>query len=185
MPFTPPPQLKSSMFGRMPVGGAKPKGKGGGPAAAGPKGVRIEHRIGIQAPAEAIWDLVYDLAGWSAWNPTYPEVSGQIQIGGELTMTVALPGMKPQTLKGVVLEWVPNEQLHWRATAMAGLLKATRYIEIERLAEESCIVSNGEIMGGLIGPSVARQIGSKVFKGLRLMNEALKEQAEARWKAAG
>lgn len=183
MPFAPPPQLKSSMFGRMPVGGAKPKGQAGAPAPAGPKGVRVEHRIGVQASADAIWELVRDVEGWSAWNPTYPEVSGRVQIGETLTMTVVLPGMKPQTLKAVVLDWVPNEQLHWRATAMGGLLRATRYIEIEQLAEESCIVANGEILGGLIGPAVARQIGAKVFKGLRLMNEALKVQAETVCKA--
>ena len=180
MPFNPPPQLKSSMFGRMPVGGPKPKG--GAPAPAGPKGVRIEHRIGVQTPAEVIWDLVHDVAGWGRWNPLYPEAGGDLRIGGGLTMTLALPGMKPQAERAVVLDWVPNEQLHFRVTGLGGLLRETRYVEIEQLAPESCIVSTGVIVGGLLGTSVARQIGGRIHKGVRLMNEALKEQAEARWR---
>jgi hypothetical protein len=169
------------MFGRMPVGGQQKK-TGGGPAPAGPKGVRVEHRIGIQAPAEVIWDIVYDIAKWGSWNPLYTEAAGIIRIGETLTMTVALPGMKPQKARATVLEWVPNEQLHYQTVALGGLVRGTRYVEIEQLAEESCIVANGEIMGGLLGPSLARSVGPKVFRGLRGMNEALKEQAEARWR---
>jgi hypothetical protein len=173
------------MFGRMPVGGPKPKGQGGLPAHKGPKGVRTEHRIGVQAPPETIWEIVSDLERWGEWNPLYPHASGQIRIGAPLEMTVQLPGLKPQPLRATVLEWVPNEQLHYQVTALGGLVRAIRYIEIEQLAEASCIISNGEIMGGLLGPSVAKSVQGKVFRGLRLMNEALKERAEARWKAHG
>jgi hypothetical protein len=183
MPIAPPPQLKASMFGRMPVGGPKPKGGGGGPGYGGPRGVRTEHRVGIQAPAEAIWAVVADLERWVEWNPLYTRAAGQIRIGAPLDLTVQLEGMKPQDLKATVLEWVPNEQLHYQITALGGLVKATRFIEIEQLAEASCIVSNGEIMGGLLGPSLARSVRGKVFRGLRAMNEALKVRAEQAWRA--
>jgi hypothetical protein len=182
MPFTPTPPLKASMFGKMPVGGQKPKG-GGAPAAGGPSGVRIEHRIGIHTPPEVVWELIRDVDGWSRWNPLYAKASGSLHIGEILDLEVVLPGMKPQAAKATVLEWVPNEQLHYQTKGLGGLIRGTRYVEIEQLADESCIVSNGEIMGGMLGPTVARNLGRKVYKGLRLMNEALKETAEARWKA--
>jgi hypothetical protein len=171
------------MFGRMPVGGdQKKKGSGGGGGYAGPKGVRIEHRIGIQAPAEVIWELVYDIAHWGDWNPLYSQASGTIHIGDRIDFTIVLPGMKPQAAHATVLEWVPNEQLHYQVAGMGGLVRGTRYVEIEQLAPESCIVANGEISGGLLGPTVARTLGGKIYKGLRGMNEALKEQAERRWR---
>jgi len=182
MPIQPPPQLKASMFGRMPVGGPKPQKPGGLPAPKGPSGVRIEHRIGIQTPPDVIWELIYDLERYRDWNPLYAEASGSIHIGEKLNMTITLPGMKPQNVQATVLEWVPNEQLHYQVSGLGGLVKGVRYVEIEQLAPESCIVSNGEISGGLLGPTVARQVGGKIYKGLRLMNEALKEQAEARWR---
>ena len=39
---------------------------------------RIEKRVGVQATSDRIWDLVADLAGWSAWNPMDTEVEGVI-----------------------------------------------------------------------------------------------------------
>lgn len=180
MPFSPPPPLKASMFGKMPVGGQKPKG--GAPAAAGPSGVRVEHRIGIQAPPEVIWELIRDVDGWSRWNPLYAKSSGALHIGEVLDLEVVLPGMKPQAAKATVLEWVPNEQLHYQTKGLGGLIRGTRYVEIEQLAEESCIVSNGEIMGGFLGQRLAPSLGPKIYRAIRGMNEALKEKAEAMWR---
>lgn len=181
MPLQPPPQLKASMFGRMPVGGAKPKS--GTPAAApGPRGVRVEHRIGVQAPAEVIWELIRDVDGWSRWNPLYSKASGSLHIGENLDLEIVLPGTKPQAAKATVLEWVPNEQLHYQTKGMGGLVRGTRYVEIEQLAPESCIVSNGEIIGGFLGTRLAPSLGPKIYKAIKAMNEALKEQAEALWR---
>jgi len=168
------------MFGKMPTGGPKPQGATL-PAPKAPSGVRIEHRIGIPTPPDVIWGLLSDLEGWSRWNPLFPRASGVIRIGETLTVTHAPPGNTPREIHPVVLEWVPNEQLHLRWTELGGLVRVVRYMEIEQLAEQSCIVSNGEIVGGLVGPRVARSQGGLLYKGLRLMNEALKEASEARW----
>ncbi|WP_374574099.1 SRPBCC family protein [Phenylobacterium sp.] len=162
--------------------GAGFKFKGGAPA--GPSGVRIEHRVGIQAPPETIWEVLYDLPGWSKWNPLYVEAEGQIRIGSTLRLKMVLPGEAAQDIRPVVLEWVPHEQLHWRLSLMWGMVSNTRYIEIEKLGETSCIVSNGELFGGLFGPSVAKRLGRKVWKGFEAMDLALKEEAEARWRQA-
>ena len=183
MPIAPPPQLKAGLFARTVGAPKKPAGGAPAPKASGPRGVRIEHRIGIQAPAEVIWDVLYDLDRWSEWNPLYPKASGTIRIGSPLTLTLALPGQAPREIHPVVLEWVPNEQLHWRLTALGGLVKTVRYIEIEQLAEASCIVSSGEIFGGWLGTSVARQMGRAAHRGFVAMNEALKARAEAAWQA--
>jgi len=182
MPIGPTPQLKASMFGRMPVGGAKPKGSGP-PAPKAPAGVRIEHRIGVQAPGEVIWQLIYDLDGWSRWNPMYTSAAGEIRIGGKLDLTLQVPGDAPRQIQPTVLEWVPNEQLHWRLSMLSGMIKTTRYIEIEQLAEASCIISNGEIFGGFMGASLARRSGVAIHRGFREMSEALKAEAERIWQS--
>lgn len=183
MPFQPPPQLRASMFGRMPVGGNKPKATGGLPAPKAPSGVRVETRIGVQAPAEVIWQVIYDLEGWANWNPMYPKASGIIRIGNKLDVTVVVPGQEPRDLQPTVMEWVPNEQLHWKLTMLGGFITTTRYIEIENLAEASCIVTNGEIFGGAMGASLGRRNGRAILNGFRDMSEALKAEAERRWQA--
>jgi hypothetical protein len=146
-----------------------------------PKGVRIEDRIGIQAPAEVIWEIVYDLERWSEWNPTYPHAEGEIRIGQLITAKLALPDQPVQELKPKILDWVPNQQLHWQLSFMGGMIRTLRYIEIEPLADHGCVVDNGEIFGGLMGPSLGRRMGRTVQRGFKAMNEALKDRAETIW----
>jgi hypothetical protein len=183
MPVPPPIPLKAGLFGR---GGAPKPPKAtptGAPPPKPPPGLRIEHRVGIQAPPEVIWEVISDLAAWSDWNPIYPRATGEIRIGSTLDITLALPGEKPQQIQPTVMEWVPNDQLHWKLSMMGGLVKTIRFFEIEKLAEESCIVSNGEIIGGMLGPRLGKRMGQKIYRGFRDMDEALKARAEALWAA--
>jgi hypothetical protein len=184
MPIAPQPQLKAGLFAR---GSGTPKGPKptatGAPPPKPPPGLRIEHRVGIQAPAEVIWEVISDLPSWEQWNALYPKASGEIRIGSVLDITLALPGQAPQQIKPTVMEWVPNEQLHWRLTMLGGLVKTIRFFEIESLAEASCIVSNGEILGGLIGPRIGKRMGRAIYRGFAEMDDALKARAEALWQA--
>ena len=155
------------------------------PTLSGPSGLRIEHRIGIQAPAEVIWDILYDVERWAEWNPLYIQAAGQIRIGGQLDLTMVIGDEAPTVIHPVVLEWVPNDQIHWRLKMMGGLISTTRFLEIEVLDTAACIFSNGEIFGGLMGPSVGKRMGRKIYRGFLAMDEALKERAEAVWRSQG
>ena len=186
MPLPNTPQFKAGLFGTSGGGprlGPKPAGGGPLPPPKPPSGLRIEHRIGVQAPAEVIWEVISDLKSWEIWNKLYPKAAGEIHIGSVLDVTLAIPGQAPQQIKPTVLEWVPNEQLHWRLTMLGGLVKTTRYFEIEALAEASCIVSNGELIAGVMGPSLGKRMGRTVYRAFLEMNEALKARAEALWLA--
>jgi hypothetical protein len=155
--------------------GFKFKGRANG----GGAGARLQDRIGVQTPPEVIWDLVYDLPGWSRWNPLFTSAAGEVRIGKTLTLTQVLAGGSPKTIQPTVLEWVPNEQLHWRLSMFAGLAHITHYIEIEKLNDSSCIVANGEIIEGFLAPFVP---GRGLRRGLHEMNLALKAAAEAAWR---
>ncbi|HEX2801924.1 MAG TPA: SRPBCC domain-containing protein [Phenylobacterium sp.] len=184
MPMAQPPQLKAGLFARG-SGAPRPTKPTatGAPAAKAPPGTQVEHRIGIQAPAEAIWRVIHDLAAWESWNPTYPKAAGEIRIGGVLDLTLALPGQAPMEIRPVVLDWVPNEQLHWKLRMVGGLVTTVRYIEIEAVSESGCIVSNGEYIGGLLGGAAVRRVGRSAYRGFLAMNEALKVRAEDLWQA--
>jgi hypothetical protein len=182
MPIPPPLQLKAGPFGSRggPRLGPQPTDPKL-PAPKPPAGLRIEHRIGIKAPAEVVWEVISDLESWEKWNPIYPKASGDIHIGSVLDVTLALPGRTPEQIKPTVIEWVPNDQLHWRLTMLGGLVRTIRYFEIEALAEASCIVSNGEIIGGLMGPRLGKRMSRTIYRGFVEMNDALKARAEALW----
>lgn len=140
--------------------------------------VKLEHRTGVRAPAEAIWSVLYDIEAWPRWNPLYTKAAGVIRIGAPLELEVVLPGQAPRVIRPVVLDWVPNEQILWRLTMLGGLVKSMRYFEIEELVPGSCIFSNGEMFDGLLGPSVAKRLRGPIRAGFQAMGEAVKALAE-------
>jgi len=146
---------------------------------------KVEHRTGVKAPAETVWEILADLPAWKDWNPLYTEAKGVIGFGELLTLTLVLPGQKPRVIKPRVLDWAPNEAIHWKLSMLMGLVDTTRYIEIEKMSETGCIFSNGEIFDGLLGPTVGKQVKRSVRAGFTAMGEAIRDRAEARWQAAG
>lgn len=148
---------------------SSPKGRTGG----------VAPSIEIDAPAEAVWKLVHDFAGWGRWNPLYIATSGTAEVGNRVTFTVAVPGMKPAKGSAQVVAVEPNRLLEYGMSNLGGLVRATRHVEITPLGPDRCRVVNGEIMTGLIGTLLARLIGPKVGEGLAAMNAELKRLAEA------
>ena len=141
----------------------------------------VEHRIGVQAPADLVWEVISDFATWGEWNPVHPRIQGEMRIGTTLTVDFVTEGAPATTLTPTVQDWVPYEQLHWRTKRLRGLVTAIRYIEIDKKGEESAIFSNGELF---IGPLV-RFIGVGERRRLRAaftrMGEAVRDRAEALW----
>ena len=109
-------------------------------------GLKIEHRLGIRASSDRLWELVSELDKWEHWNPIHPGASGRIGYGETLRICEAYPNEPRRTIEVKVAEWAPREQLVW---AQKGFLwSSLRYLEIEELAPGSCIFSNGVLYEG-------------------------------------
>ena len=143
---------------------------------------KIEHRIGVAAPPHILWELLQDLESWPSWNPIYTKVKGKLGYGEEVHLTCRLPDQpEPLELVATIIEWVPDEQIHWTTRAMRGLVRTTRYIEIDKLTDEACIFANGELIQGFLAKSAGRKLARSMWKGFELMGEAVKARAEALW----
>jgi hypothetical protein len=145
--------------------------------------LKIEHRIGVQCPGPVVWDLVSDVNGWPAWNPLYPKARGEVGFGAELELEVALPGEAPRTIKPKVTDWTPGEQIIWQLSMMGGLIRSTRYIEIETLDNGNCIFSNGEFFEGPAMRLIGKKTQKAIKAGFRAFGETVRDRAEAAWKA--
>ena len=148
-----------------------------------PLPIKIEHRIGVQTPAAPIWEMISDIDGWGAWNPIYPKAEGKLGFGTRLTLEVALPGEARRTIRPVVREWTPNEQIIWDLRLFGGLIRATRYIEIETLPNGNCIFSNGEFLEGPLVRFIGKRQRKAIKAGFTAMGEAVRDRAEALWKS--
>jgi hypothetical protein len=133
---------------------------------------KVEHRMGAPFGAMAIWDVLSDLPRWKEWNSVYTDVQGLLRIQQQLLVAEVFPGRPPALVKAMVVDWVPNEQILWARSEMFGLVKRIRYIEIEALGESgaNCIVSNGEVFQGLLGPMVGKARRRWLKRGFEKLN---------------
>jgi hypothetical protein len=145
-------------------------------------GIKIEHRVGIQAPAHVVWEILHDVAAWPDWCPLYPKVSGVVRIGEKLHLTRVLDKGPAEEIAATVLDWTPDELLHAKRPVMGGLASAVCYWEIDKLEEDACIFSNGELFLGFFGKWQAKRMRGTLRRGYAAMGDALKARAEARWR---
>ena len=145
--------------------------------------LKIEHRIGVQTPAEIVWPIISDIQGWKDWNPLYPKAEGVLGFESVLTLELALPGEKPRTIRPVVVDWTPNEQIIWRLSLFGGLIRTVRYLEIEKLTDTGCIFSNGEMFEGPLQGFIPKKLRRTIKAGFAAMGEAARDRAEAAWRA--
>jgi hypothetical protein len=141
----------------------------------------VEYRLGVQAPAEIVWEVVSEFEAWHQWNPLYRKAEGQMKIGTVLTLEQHLPGEPAKVITPIVQDWVPYEQLHWRSTRIGGFVTAIRYLEIENMGETNSTFSNGELFMGLLLRFVGRDERRKLRAAFTEMGEAVRDRAEAIW----
>jgi len=145
---------------------------------------RIEHRIGVAAPAKEVWDLVYDLGRWKDWTGVYAEAGGKIAIGETLQFTFSVGSRPPIRALATVYDWVPEAQLAWSAKLKGGV-RTLRYVEIEKLNETSCILSNGEYFSGAGSIFMGRPLRRDIRASFVRMNENAKRISELSWAEKG
>jgi hypothetical protein len=141
----------------------------------------VEHRTGVQAPAEILWEVISDFAAWGGWNPIHPRIEAALRIGTPVSVDLVVEGQPAKTIEAVVQDWVPYEQLHWRSTRMRGLITAIRYLEIERMSDTGSTFSNGELFMGPLVRLVSRDERRRLKAAYTRMGEAVKARAEALW----
>lgn len=142
--------------------------------------VRIEHRVGVAAPPEVIWELLAEPERWPEWNPIYSNVKGRLQIGAPISMDVDPPGLNRMHVDATIVDWVPDTQILWK-TKLPGFVRSLRYIEIDKLSEAGCILSNGEIFEGFGVRYMGRKYRSAAYRSFEAIGEALRARAEALW----
>jgi hypothetical protein len=140
---------------------------------------KVEHRLGIQAPAEKIWEAFAELESWPSWNPMYPRAKGVIRIGEALSLTEKVEGLGERESTPRIVDWVPHAQLIW-AEKLGFMSSAVRFFEIEQLddAGTGCIFANGAIFNGFFGEGYGHKRRRQLKAAFTAVGEALKARVE-------
>ncbi len=146
----------------------------------------VSTTIEIAATPENVWAVLADLASYPKWHPMYLAVSGQLAAGSTLTITSTHPTTgRPMTAKVKVLTVEPDTELRWMSKLL-GLTISKRTFRLSRTADGTSLVQTGTYrgLGGGRGRAITKVIG-RVQDTFTAINEAIKQQAEARQGASG
>lgn len=140
------------------------------------KDIRTE--IEINASAEKVWQILSDFENFPNWNPFVVKVLGTPKVDEILKIEVQLPESMKLKFTPLVLKAEPNKELRWVGTMPLGAFRGEHFYQIETLDENKVRFVHGEHFKGWFVGVIWRMVGNQTETGYRLMNEALKKEAE-------
>lgn len=112
--------------------------------------------IAIRAPADRIWALLTDAAGYPSWNSTVERVVGTIAPGETVTVySKVAPG---RAFPLSVTEFERNRRMVWTGGMPLGLFVGARTYELAPGAPGEVAFTMREEFRGLLAPLIARSI---------------------------
>jgi hypothetical protein len=150
----------------------------------------ISTSIEIAATPENVWAVLADLASYSQWHPVFRSVTGQLAAGSTLTIRTSVPSTgRPMTVKVKVVKAEPDTELRW-VSKLLGITISRRRFLLSPSGDGTLLVQAQSYHGlyGPRGPGSARRTVAMIGRiqdAFVSINEAIKEQAEARQQAPG
>ena len=146
----------------------------------------VSTTIEIAATPENVWEVLADLASYPQWHPVYQAVTGQLAAGSTLTITTTHPASgRAMTARVKVLTAEPNTELRW-VSKLAGVTISERFFQLSPSAGGTAPVQAASYRGlGRSGNRVMNKTVTRIEDTFATINQAIKQQAEARYRAPG
>jgi hypothetical protein len=145
----------------------------------------VSTTIEIAATPDNVWAVLADLANYPRWHPAYVGVTGYLTAGSTLTITTTHPTTsRNMTAKVKVLTADPGTELRWKSD-MLGVTISQRTFRLSPTVDGTLLVQSGTYrgLGGGRGRAITNVIG-RIQDTYVAINEAIKQQAEARQRAS-
>ena len=146
----------------------------------------VSMAIEIAATPETVWAVLADLASYPQWHPAFLKVTGELAAGSSLTITTTHPTTgRTMTANVKVRTAEPETELQW-VSKMAGVTISKRVFLLSPAVGGTSLVQTGTYhgLGGGRGRAITKVVG-RIQDSFVAINEAIKQQAEARQRASG
>ena len=129
-----------------------------------------EYRVAlsISAPAQRVWGLIVDAAGYKRWNTSVVSIDGSIELGRTIKLVSAVNPGRTFMLKVTAMD--PPRRLVWTGGMPLGLFTGTRTFLIESVGS-GCRFSMSEVYTGLMS--------GLIFKSIPDLTDSFKQFAES------
>ena len=137
----------------------------------------LDTYVDINAPPQRVWEVLIDFPAWREWNPFIPSITGKLEVGAHLRITVSPPSIKSMEFKPKVFAVRLGEEIIWGGSFLLFIYRGDHAILIEPLPSGGTRFRQRERFRG---PMVLFM--GKMFKpteqGYHQMNQALKRRVE-------
>lgn len=138
----------------------------------------VSTRIKIAAAPETVWGILTDLPRYPEWNPLFREATGQITVGGQVTLRSVNPSSGTlMTVKAKVTVANPAAELRW-VSSLPGIISGEHVFTLTP-ADGGTLLTQRETYGGLLSVIAGKRLEA-AGPSFDAMNQALKARAESR-----
>jgi hypothetical protein len=139
----------------------------------------IHTEIDINAHAEKVWQILQDFTNYPQWNPFIKSAEGNVREGEFLKVQIQPPGRSAMTFQPKVLKAEANRELRWKGKLLfPGLFDGEHSFVLKSISPQKTKFIHSEKFTGILVP-LFKSVLKDSQKGFELMNEALKNRAEA------
>lgn len=114
----------------------------------------VERSVEVEAPVEAVWDLMMDVKSWPEWKPfmTKASIAGgydSLSNGSKIRMSVMAGGPAAAPLSATVIEFNRPHRLAWEG-GVKGLVHAVHSFDFRDKGGKTLVVSRETFSGALL-----------------------------------
>lgn len=140
---------------------------------------KVEHRIGINARVDDVWDVLADISKWSEWSPIHNVAEGEMRFGAPVHLEEHYQGLGTWEVRGTIDDWMPLSHIHIHVPKPFWAGTLVRYVELIELSPQSTSVAFGAAFGGFFSVREGKRFKKHIRAGFEAMNEALKAKMES------
>lgn len=145
--------------------------------------IKVEHRIGVAAPVDDIYELLEDINAWPEWSPIHKAARGELHFGYPIHLEEHYEGLGTWEIDGIIDDWSPLSHIHVNVPKPFYAGKLVRYFEMDALSDQGSTFTIGALFSGYLSEREAKQYRPFLRKGFEAFAEAVKAKAEARFAA--
>jgi hypothetical protein len=139
----------------------------------------ISTAITIDAPPGEVWAALTDLPRYREWNPFIQEASGDLRVGGKLTLRLVPAAGRALTFRPRILALEEGKMLRWLGRlVLPYVFDGEHEFVLESIAGGGTLLTQSETFRGILVPFVGKTV-SNTENDFRALNEALKKRVES------
>ena len=142
-------------------------------------GPSLSTEVEIAAPASVVWEELTVGTAYPEWNPFVKRLSGDMEVGNHLDVTIQPEGNAPMDFTPEVLVADKDSEFRWVGKlGFRGVFDGEHYFILEETDQGTTILHHGENFRGILAYPLIALIGADTLSGFEAMNQALKARAE-------